>query len=143
MQALGKIACERGIPASGTSGEVSRLQRAGVNLLSVVNDCLGVVGDHDLLCAPIIEHLRRFAPIGAAGKNFRLRRIGLQEANHRQILLLQFPIAEQHRAAFVAPQQALDVHRAHSALCRRFDHVLADIADHQSREVIDRRARVR
>ena len=77
-------------------------------------------------------------PIGEARQDLRLRRVGLEVVDHRQVLLLFRPVVEGHGPVRLhMAQQALDIHR-HLAVpgCLGKEGTV-EVAVHQAGEVID------
>ena len=137
MLTLVDVACEGGVAAAGAAGQIARLDRAGVNLLAVINEQLGVVGDHDLLCAPLVQHMCRLDAVVRAGQDFSLGGIGLEVVDERQDFLLVRPVVERHGLVRLnVAQHALNVNRYLAVLCALADKLAVEIAVYQTGEVI-------
>ena len=94
--------------------------------------------DQNFLGAPFAEHERRLFTVVRAGQDLRFRRVGLEIADHRQILELVRPVAQFERAVVVAAaQRCLHVDRRIAALGAGFNHVAADVAVDEPAEMID------
>jgi len=76
LQPFCDVNAEGGISPAGPSAEISGLDRAGTDILSVADHNLGVMSDHDLFCAPLTHHQYRLFPIRSAGQDFGFRRVG-------------------------------------------------------------------
>ena len=85
-----------------------------------------------------MQELGGLRPIGEARQDLRLRRVGLEVVDHRQVLLLFRPVVEGHGPVRLhMAQQALDIHR-HLAVpgCLGKEGTV-EVAVHQAGEVID------
>ena len=106
--ALCKVGAEGGVAASGAAGEVARLDRAGEEVLAVIDEHFAVVGDEDFLCAPRIQLLCSLAAVGQTGEDLGLCGVGLEEIEVFQIFELVRPVVEVHQAALVVTEEALN-----------------------------------
>ncbi len=135
---LGDIAGEGGVPPAGTAGQVPGLDGAGVHLPPVIGQHLRVVGDEDLLGSPAVEELGRLCPVGAAGEDLRLRRVGLQVVDAGQILLLLHPVVKPHGPVRLhMAQKALYVHRHLAPPGRLGKQGPVKVPVHQAGEVVN------
>ena len=126
-----------GVSPPCAAGEVPGPDGAGVDLPAVVDQHLGVVGDHDLLCAPAVQQFGRLRPVREAGEDLRLRRVGLEEADIGQQLLLLRPVVVHHAAVLHTAEHALHVDGYLGMLCGVGDQLIGQVAPHQSRQMPD------
>ena len=108
---LGDVAGEGGVAPAGAARQVPGLDGAGVDLLAVVSQDLGVVGYQNLLGAPAVQQLGGLRPVRQAGEDLCLGGIGLKIVDVGEVLLLLRPVVEGHGLVRLhMAQQTLDVH---------------------------------
>ena len=95
------------------------------------------MGDQDFLGAPVVQHLGGRGTVVGAGQNLCLGGVGLQEPDVGQHLLLLRPVVIHHAAVFHTAQHGLDVDGHHGVLRGEGDHLIGDIAAHQTRQMPD------
>ena len=130
---------EGGVAPAGAAGQVPGPDGAGVDLMAVVDQHLRVVGDEDLLGAPAVEDLGGLRPVREAGEDLRLRRVGLQEADIGQHLFFLRPVVVHHAAVLHPAEHGLHVDGHHGVLGGVGDHLIGDVAPHQTRQMPDGR----
>ena len=134
--ALCKVGAEGGVAASGAAGEVARLDRAGEEVLAVIDEHFAVVGDEDFLCAPRIQLLCSLAAVGQTGEDLGLCGVGLEEIEVFQIFELVRPVVEVHQAALVMTEEALDICGDLAALFQLDDQLVREITVQQTCQMI-------
>ena len=143
MLSLRDIAGKRGVSATCSSREVARLQRSPVNSFSVISYHLSVMGDHYLLCTPVVHLPGGIFPIRQSGKDLGLGGIGLEVADVFEIFGFLRPIMEfEGLVRLHMTEHALDVHGNVGTAGALEDYVGSDVPVAEAGQMIDVRLQI-